>query len=233
MLSRMPDRTHDVASSAELRSALGSAPSIGGAILLVGGADVASAADLEGIRAFVAALVTMAERSGMAIVDGGTDSGVMRLIGEEREARGATFPLVGVVPRGALERTTRSGQRINTAPGHSHILLVPGSEFGDEIEWLFAAADHLAGASAPTLVVNGGDMTMVEARMRIDLGHPVVAVEGSGRAADELAADASLRGSGRLRLIGLDADEDELAAIINPLAGRRADEGIKLEGGGR
>jgi hypothetical protein len=230
ILSTMPGRIHDVASSAELRGALGMPPSTGSAVLLVGGADVTAAADLEPIRAFLGTVVSLAERFRMAVVDGGTDSGVMRLIGEARKIRGASFPLVGVVPRGALERTTRSGRPIRIAPGHSDILLVPGSEFGDEIEWLFAAADHLGAGRAPTLVVNGGHMTMVEARMRIDQGQVVVAVEGSGRAADELAADADLRASGRLRVIDLDADEQTLAAILAPATDRRAEETIETEG---
>jgi hypothetical protein len=139
---------------------------------------------------------------------------VMRLIAEARAAIGGDFTLVGVAPAGAFERPTRTGQDIEPAPGHSLVVLVPGSAFGDETEWLFRAADHFAGGAAPTLVVNGGELSMREAVLRLSRGSIVVAVEGSGRAADELAADEGLRASGRLRVIPLASDVAAIAGAM-------------------
>ena len=204
----------EVRSLGELLRALGTAPAGGRAVALIGGADALSDDDRAALEQFFAVLVEHLEGTGTAVVDGGTDSGVMRLIGDERAARNASFRLVGVVPSGALERRTRDGAEIRLAPGHPEIVLVPGSAFGDESEWLFAAADHLGGGSAPTIVINGGRLTHEEATARLAADRPVVAVAGSGRAADELAGDEGLRASGRLRVVPLTADAATLSAAL-------------------
>ena len=203
-----------VASMAELVEVLGPNPAGGRAVVLIGGADFTEA-DLEaGLRGFFANLAGYLEATGTALVDGGTDSGVMRLIAEARTAIGGTFRLIGVAPALAFSRPTRTGAPIEVARDHSLVVLVPGSRFGEETPWLFAAADHLGGGAAHTVIVNGGDLALDEARVRIAAGHHVVAVEGSGRAADTLASDAGLRASGRLRVIPLTADQAAIAAAL-------------------
>jgi SLOG in TRPM, prokaryote len=203
-----------VSSGAELIDALGPAEPQGRALILIGGADLMPEGERIQVETLFRQLVTHVDRTHTAVVDGGTNSGVMRLIGELREEIGGTFRLVGVVPAGALERTTSDGQPIMLASGHPEIILVPGSKFGDETDWLFAAADHLAAGDAPTLVVNGGQLTLEEAHQRLTAGKRVVAVEGSGRAADELASDEGLRLSGRLHVIPLTADPAVLAGAL-------------------
>ncbi len=207
-----------VESRSDLEAELAAFPR-GRSLLLVGGADFADSdpAIVEGIRGFLETLATHCERTSTAVVDGGTDAGVMRWFADARAAMDGTFPLVGVAPWFAFERPTRSGRPITVAPGHSIVLAVPGEAFGDEMPWLFAAADSLAvDAAAPTVLVNGGELAATEARRRLADGHVVVAVAGSGRAADELTGDASgdLRASGRLRVIPLAADEATLAAAL-------------------
>lgn len=203
-----------VSSGSELLAALGPADPGGRAVILIGGADSMPDDERARVEALFRRLVEHLDSTGTAVVDGGTNSGVMRLIGELRDEVSGAFRLVGVLPAGALERTTREGRAITLAPGHPEIILVPGSEFGDETDWLFAAADHLGAGAAPTLVVNGGRLTLEEARLRLTDGKRVVVVEGSGRAADELAADEALRTSGRLRVIPLTADAGGLAAAL-------------------
>jgi hypothetical protein len=203
-----------VASMAELVDALGSKPDDGRALILIGGADFTEATQLAGLRTFFAVLAAYLERTGTSIVDGGTDSGVMRLIAEARDAIHGTFRLIGVAPALAFSRPTRTGAPIEIARGHSLVVLVPGSHFGEETSWLFAAADHLGGGSAPAILVNGGELAADEARQRLDAGHLVLAVEGSGRAADDLVSDRALRASRRLRVIPLDVDAPGLAAAI-------------------
>jgi hypothetical protein len=154
----------------------------------------------------------------------------MRLIAEARARRRGTpdgtqdggqqgtFPLIGVAPRGAFTRVTRTGAPIEPARDHDLVVSVPGDRFGDETAWLFAAADDLQSGMAPALVVNGGHLARHEAEARLAAGGRVVAVEGSGRAADELAAalaaDAGLRASGRLRTIPIGVDAAGLAAAL-------------------
>jgi hypothetical protein len=210
----MGESVRVVASMAELTEALGPAPDRGRAVILIGGADFTEADLLAGLRTFFAALAEHLERTGTALVDGGTDSGVMRLVAEARRAIGGAFRLIGIAPALAFSRLTRTGAPIEVARDHDLVVLVPGSRFGEETPWLFAAADHLGGGSAPTVIVNGGELALDEARGRIAAGHVVVAVEGSGRAADTLAGDAALRISGRLRVIPLTAEEAAIAAAL-------------------
>lgn len=214
ILPGMTDLVIEVRSGADLLAALGPVPSDGTAVTLVGGADFTEPERLEELRAFFRVLADYLERSDTAVVDGGTDSGVMRLIAEAKATVGGTFRLVGVAPQGAFDRTTRSGDPITVARDHSMIIVVPGTDFGDESDWLFGTADHLARGSAPTVVVNGGKLALEEAHRRIADGHLVIAVAGSGRAADELAADGTLRASGTLRVIPVTVDESGLAAAI-------------------
>jgi hypothetical protein len=165
-------------------------------VVLVGGAGGLGADDLERLRPVIAdGLVPVLEEYGAAAIDGGTDAGVMRLLGQERTRRQARFPLVGVVAHGTV-RWPGERPRDNAAelePNHTRFLVVPGMEWGDEAAWISRAASTLAG-SAPsvTVLVNGGQIAYDDVARSIESGRPVLVVEGSGRTADEFAA--ALRG---------------------------------------
>lgn len=74
-------------------------------------------------------------------------------------------------------------------PHHSHVLLVEGSRWGDENPPLAAAAGPIAdGASITTALINGGEVAWTDVEESVRAGRPVIAVSGSGRAADDLAA---------------------------------------------
>jgi predicted Rossmann-fold nucleotide-binding protein len=99
----------EVASTDDLREALGPAPADGSALILIGGADATEPERLDELRAFLATVARHCERTGTSVVDGGTDSGVMRLVGEARAAIGGTFPLIGVGPPGGIGRPPKDG----------------------------------------------------------------------------------------------------------------------------
>ena len=151
------------------------------ALVVVGGASGLSEGDQRRLAPlFGDILAPLAERLRATVVDGGTDAGVMRLMGD---ARGdASFPLLGVivdelVDEGGLE------------PNHTHFFLVPGSEWGDEASWLVEVASVVAGGErSATVLVNGGDIALDDVRHSIEAGRPVVVLDGSGRSADALAA---------------------------------------------
>lgn len=79
-------------------------------LVIVGGASQISDADFISIQSlFVEVLAPIAETLGVYVVDGGTDAGVMRLIGYARSHIKAQFPLIGVAPMGKVilpEQTT-------------------------------------------------------------------------------------------------------------------------------
>jgi hypothetical protein len=187
-------------------------------LVLVGGADGLGDAQLARLRPlFEEGLAPLADALGACVVDGGTDAGVMALIGQARAKLGASFPLVGVTASGTVDPadgTGRQGEASSLEPNHTHLLLVPGSSWGAESPWLAEVASWLAGeAPSVTVVVNGGEVTFDDAARSVAADRPVLVVAGSGRAADEVAAAlreqghdaraAKLAGSGLVQAVDL------------------------------
>jgi hypothetical protein len=126
------------------------------------------------------------------VIDGGTDAGVMQLIGKARQKMGATFPLVGVLIElfaswpGKTEPFPRAKA---LEPNHTHFIFTPGDSWGDEVPFMAEVASLIASEqSSLTIMVNGGDVTYKDARYSQKHNRPIVTVSGSGRTADEVAA---------------------------------------------
>lgn len=162
-------------------------------LVLVGGAKLLSQADYQQVeQLFHQVLAPIAERWQATVVDGGTDAGVMRLMGQARQMIHGTFPLVGVAPISLSILPNQPAQLPDAArlePNHTHFLLVPGMSWGDESAWLAAIATQLA-ANAPsvTVLINGGEVTWEDALQNVRVGRPLITIAGSGRTADLLAA---------------------------------------------
>lgn len=167
-------------------------------VVLVGGADGMAEEDRTLVDGMVRrAVFPLLNRLDAAVVDGGTDSGVMRVVGRARAASGGRFPLVGVVARGTVAAPGSAGGDAEVLePFHTHVLLVPGSDWGDESPWLVDVASAIAaGEPTVTLVVNGGAITYDDIGRSLGAGRPVVVVAGTGRAADDVAAASAGRTS--------------------------------------
>jgi len=181
-------------------------------------------------------IVPMLDRWDVAVVDGGTDSGVMQLMGDARAAVGASFALVGVAARAtvAVDRTDRSGPgEVALEPHHTHVVLVPGDTWGDESPWLSHVATLIAGGHpSATLVVNGGEITYDDIGNGVAVGRPVIVLAGTGRTADAIAVAATggsaddsaderatrLAASPLVRIVGLDDPDGVTAALQHLLA---------------
>jgi hypothetical protein len=162
-------------------------------LVCVGGAagvaedEMAALADL-----LTAHVIPLADKMSVTIVDGGTDAGVMRLIGQARAATNGSFQLVGVAAAGTVRVPDAPEPPSNDAadlePNHTHIVLVPGDSWGDETPWLSAVAATIASdMPSATLVINGGAITLDDALASLRARRPVIILAGSGRAADEIA----------------------------------------------
>jgi SLOG in TRPM, prokaryote len=130
---------------------------------------------------------------GVTIVDGGTDSGVMKVMGQLRAAAGARFPLVGVAAEGTVIVPGIPARPDAAAlePHHTQVLLVPGQTWGDESPWLSRVATAIAdGQPSLTLVVNGGEITYDDIDHSLQADRPVIILAGTGRTADTIAAAA-------------------------------------------
>lgn len=166
-------------------------------LVLVGGASKMSGDDLIRLRSlFIEVLAPLAETLGTFVVDGGTDAGVMRLMGQARAETGATFPLVGVAPTGKValpDASLSSPGATQLEPHHTHFVLVPGCNWGDESPWLAQVANVLAnGAPSVTVLIGGGEVAWEDVLQNVKVGRSVITIAGSGRTADTLAV--ALRG---------------------------------------
>jgi hypothetical protein len=163
-----------------------------------------------------------------AIVDTGGRGGVAELVGRARRLRKAQFALLGVtvddgpgdVPRNHLD------------PEHSHFVLLPRSEAGDEAWWLSAVAGALAGGNyALTLVAGGGAGAWDAVTESVRAGRPVLAVGRTGGLADELAAStnrpgagdraAKLVASGLLQAVDPSKGEAHVTEVLGKALGRK------------
>jgi SLOG in TRPM, prokaryote len=162
-------------------------------LVVVGGADDMDDADRASAEPIFAALAGLAARIGVAVVDGGTDAGVMQLMGHARGHSGL-FPLVGVAVETLVTEpgAEPEGEQAALEPNHSHVVLVPGTRWGDEVPWIGRVADLLAGgAPSATVVFNGGDVAFADVGESVAAGREVLVLAGSGRAADTIAAALS------------------------------------------
>ncbi|UKO99266.1 hypothetical protein [Nostoc sp. UHCC 0870] len=161
-------------------------------LVIVGGASKMRESDFLQIqRLFIEVLAPVAENLGAYVVDGGTDAGVMRLMGEARTQIGAKFALIGVAPvsKVALPNSLEPpADSTPLEPNHSHFFLVPGSNWGDESPWLAQLATVLAhGRPSLTILINGGEITFQDALQNVNADRLVIVMAGSGRTADILA----------------------------------------------
>ncbi|MEH2251549.1 hypothetical protein [Nostoc sp.] len=179
---------------AELPDAL-EAIGLGGSrcvLVVVGGASNISEADFLRIkRLFTEVLAPIAESLGAYVVDGGTDAGIMQLMGEARTQIGAKFALIGVTPESKVALPNQQEPTANLTPlepNHTHFVLVPGNNWGNESSWISRVATVLANnAPSLTVLLNGGEITFEDAFSSVNIGRLVVVIAGSGRTADILA----------------------------------------------
>ncbi len=157
-------------------------------------------------------LARFAQENGIAIVDGGTNSGVMKLMGEARHKNGASFPLIGVAPINLVKyKGYDNPNGYDLDPGHSHFVLTSEGDWGDETDMIVQLAYALTGSGQCPglgLVINGGNIVRQEVyRLTVTerLKFPMLVLEGSGRFADTLAK--AIRTG--------ETDDDELKAIID------------------
>jgi hypothetical protein len=199
-------------------------------LVCVGGAGGMAEDDLTMLTALVTDVVApVLGARGAAVVDGATDSGVMRVLGRSRQAAGGRFPLIGVAAEGTvvLDGPARDG-RVELERNHTHVVLVPGTSWGDESEWLSAVASALAGgAPSATLLVNGGEISYQDVNIGVRADRPLLVLSGTGRAADGIGAaaageggddrDATIASSPLTRVVSVDDPEALAAALTDSL----------------
>lgn len=166
------------------------------AIFIFGGAMDIDSKEMQDTRMVIEnGLVPYAQQQQVVVVDGGTSSGVMKLMGAARRLHKATFPLVGVAPINLVRyKGYDNPDGYDLDPGHSHFVLTSEGDWGDETDMIIQLALALSGMGKfPSLglVINGGNIVRQEVyRLSVtkQLQTPLLVLEGSGRFADTLAA---------------------------------------------
>ncbi|MGI4864439.1 MAG: SLATT domain-containing protein [Janthinobacterium lividum] len=163
-------------------------------LLLLGAADSLDAALLPRLTQFFSRGVARAALdTGAVVLDGGTQAGVMALMGQGVASRGQGTALVGVAPAALVAYPGRAASGPALEPHHSHFVLTEGDRWGSETPMLFQLAEALRGAVAGpapalVLVVGGGDTTTQEVLRAVRLHLAILVLAGSGGLADVLAA---------------------------------------------
>jgi len=129
------------------------------------------------------------------IIDGGTQSGVMALMGQGVADRGRKSVLLGVAPAGKVTYPggPAEGSLEDSAPldpNHSHFVLVESDEWGDETDTMFELAKALGKEIPVVTMLVGSELDGIakdEVLHSVRQGWPVIVIEGSGRLADRIA----------------------------------------------
>jgi len=142
-------------------------------------------------------IAQVAEDIHAVVVCGGTDMGVMAVVGQMRSQNGHKFPLIGVAPEELVTwpggpRSTKflrwGYKRWQLEPHYSYFVLVPGSQFGDESPWIVDTATILSkDHKSVTILINGGEVSRQDIQLSLNNGRPIIVLSRTGRLADELA----------------------------------------------
>lgn len=184
-----------------------------GSIAIVGGAAGFDKPEFQPVKAKVHKLLQevadLAMTQKLAIIDGGTPYGYMKIMGEVSREHNHQFPLIGVAPRGKVTWDNRrmswvemlhaflyfvdfdvgpSEDLTRLDVNHTAFVLVDTYEWGGEVKTLAALAYALAEKQATVeILINGGLIARQDVATFLAGGKHVIVVEGTGRFADELA----------------------------------------------
>ena len=188
-------------------------------LLVIGGAAGLPKNAEASLRALVdAGVVPAVETVGPVIVDGGTDAGIMAIVGGAIAAAHVQVTVLGVAPGGRVtwQGDTRPGisGATDLEPHHSHFILADSDSWGGETPLLFEVVEAIADpARTVALIAGGGPGTVREVVSAVRRGIPVIALAGSGGVAEDLAAAAAAREANTVPK----SVDSELAAILGDI----------------
>jgi hypothetical protein len=138
------------------------------------------------------AIAPAAAELGALIIDQGTQSGVVAMMGEAVARSPGRRQLLGIAPAGNVAYPGRPSNAdiedgVPLEPNHSHFVLVESNEWGGETRKMFDLA-RASNAPIVAILVNGSAIAADEALQSVRNGWQLLVVEGSGRFADELSA---------------------------------------------
>lgn len=199
------------------------------AVLMIfgGAAHMEAGLETEIAAAFRNSILPVVAACNALIIDGGTQAGIMEIVGT-LGAEGTPRPIMlGVAPLGAVTFPGKAhmadvhgfatvpeaeiGGLAPLDPNHSHFALTPTTEWGSETAIMFQIAAALSKREAKprplaALLFNGGMIAKQEALQCVRQGWPLIALQGTGRLADQIAQAKSQHNRA--------SDDAELTEII-------------------
>jgi len=188
---------------------------------------------------FSRGIAAAAAEVGADLLDGGTQVGVMAMIGQGVADRGRRSRLLGIAPASLVSYPggpTATPPAVALEENHSHFVLVDTPHWGGEIALRTSLLQQVAQQACPvlTVLVNGGDLSCTEVLHSVRSGWPVIVITGTGRLADQIAelhrnqpdfiADprlAEIIADGRLFLFSMDGHLDRRIAELQRLIRRQ------------
>jgi hypothetical protein len=166
------------------------------ALFITGGASNMTDEDIQRTREIMNnGIAKFAEEHNITVIDGGTEAGVMQMIGEARKKHGYKFPLIGVAPYYKVSYPGAEplpGADASLEDGHSHFVLVNTPEWGGESETIVRLTRAIADRQRPMIgvLINGGAIAERDVYYATAIGDnriPILVLDGSGRTADTIS----------------------------------------------
>jgi hypothetical protein len=166
------------------------------ALFITGGAGNMSDDEMHRVREIMNdGIAAFAEEHNLTVIDGGTEAGVMQMIGEARKNHGYQFPLIGCAPYYKVTYPGAEPMESTEATledGHSHFVLVNAEDWGGESEMIVKLTRAIAAREYPTIgvLINGGSIAERDVYYATAIGDdriPILVLEGSGRTADNIS----------------------------------------------
>ena len=182
-------------------------------ILVLGGADnINTELVPKLIQLFGRGIAKAAIEAEAIIIDGGTQSGVMAMMGEGVARRDYKTQLIGVAPLTKIsypDKGSTNGTPLE--PNHSHFVLVEGKEWGTETATIFnlikvlssqhqsevelnekntksASKNDTSKIPVVAILAGGGMITKDEVLYTVRQNIPLIVIQGSGGFADEISS---------------------------------------------
>ena len=206
-----------------------------GVISVIGGASLISPEQVQSIDRRLQDIIMIIQQKvngKFGIVDGGTDTGVMKAVGSAERRLNGMLTSIGISPLGGM---TNWFAPLNTLHDLS-IVLNNYNDFGEETDFMMMFISELKRIfeieTTFTVLANGGKITVVEAFKNIREGRKVLLLGNSGRTCDILEAilegrNAKIGVAGRETLSG--DDTKNLNEIINQMNQTYTEQGFGQE----
>lgn len=164
-------------------------------IFITGGAGGMSDEDIARTRRVMEeGIAHFAHQHSITVIDGGTESGVMQMIGEARQKHHYKFPLIGIAPLDKVSYPGWQGRasEAELQKGHTHFVLVNSDEWGGESQMIINLTRAISGNERPCLgiLINGGKIAEHDIYLATTQGRnsiPILVLDGSGRTADRVS----------------------------------------------